>query len=357
MPPLVPAAPPAAAPASVEALVSENERVRRARLRLIWTIIAIVVALHVVGGIVAGIVVVARYIFPPPATFEVKRDIRLPAKQREHRMNMAAFDAMTPKPSFTDKMQAMRPAPITLPELPEVPLDQMLPLDPAAIVSDQVSSLVGTAGLGGGGQGAGGLGGMGTGFSFLGIQSSGRRILLLFDISQSVVNKANRSGMPLSRIKEETLALIDILPSTSRFGIVQFSQNYKPFRQELVPATDSHREAVRQWVANEWTEGGTLGGRGVVTNPRGLIGVLELAARLQPDVVFLISDGSFQWRVRGPIENIPWKEVEAAVKAVEAASPEAKVPFNFVGFEVKPDDRRELRSLAARTGGKFREIK
>ncbi|MCX7868657.1 MAG: VWA domain-containing protein [Terrimicrobiaceae bacterium] len=344
-------------PSSIETLVSESERVRRARIRLIWTIIAIVIGLHIAAGLVAGLVVVARYIFPPPATFEVKRDIRLPAKQREHRMNMAAFDAMTPKPSFTDKMQAMRPAPISLPELPEIPLDQMLPLDPAAIVSDQVSSLVGTAGTGGGGEGSGGLGGAGTGFSFLGIQSSGRRILLLFDISQSVVTKASRSGMPLSKIKEETLALIDTLPSASRFGIIQFSQNFKPFREELVPATGSNREAVRQWVMNEWTESGTLAGRGVVSNPRGLLGVLDFAAKLQPDVVFLITDGSFQWRVNGPIENIPWKDVEAAVKAVEAASSEAKVPFNFVGFEVKTDDRRELRSLASRTGGKFREIK
>ena len=344
-------------PASIETLVSESEQTRRARRRLIWTIIAIVVGLHLVGGIIAGIVVVARYIFPPPATFEVKRDIRIPAKQREHRMNMAAFDAMTPKPSFTDKMQSMRPAPISLPELPEVPLDQMLPLDPAAIVSDQVSSLVGTAGSGGGGSGSGGLGGTGTGFSFMGIQSGGRRILLLFDVSLSVVNKAKASGMPLSRIKEETLALIDTLPSTSRFGIIQFSQNYKAFREELVPATDPNREAVRSWVANEWIETGALAGRGVVSNPQGFVGVLEFAARLQPDVVFVISDGSFQWRKEGPIANIPWRDLSEAIKAVETASPEARVPFNFIVFQIKPDDKRELRSLASRTGGKFREIK
>jgi len=341
--------------AGIDSVISEGEKTRLSRRRLILTIILVVVGLHVLAGVVAGVLVVARYIFPPPATFVVKKDIRLPAKQREHKMNMAAFDAMTPKPSFNDKMQSMRPAPFSLPELPNVPLDQMLPLDPSAIVSDQVSSLVGTAGLGGGGQGAGGLGGSGTGFSFMGVQSTGKRILLLFDISSSVANKAASSGMPLSRIKEETLTLIDSLPSSSRFGIIQFSQNYKPFRSELVPATDPNRQAVREWIGKEWVETGTLSGSGVVSNPKGLVGVLELAAKMQPDVVFLISDCSFQWRPDGKIGTIPWKEVQNAAKAL-GSSEGGKCKINLVGFQVKPDDRSEARSVASRSGGKFREI-
>lgn len=342
--------------AGIESLMSEGAQARSGRRKMILAIILIVLGLHVLGGIVAGVFVIARYIFPPPATFVVKKDIRLPAKQREHKMNMAAFDAMTPKPSFNDKMQSMRPAPFSLPELPNVPLDQMLPLDPSAIVSDQVSSLVGTAGLGGGGQGAGGLGGTGTGFSFMGVQSTGKRILLLFDVSSSVTNKAAASGMPLSRIQEETLTLIDSLPSSSRFGIIQFSQNYKPFGTELVPATDPNRQAVREWVQNQWVESGSLSGSGVVSNPKGLIGVLELAAKMQPDVVFLISDCSFQWRPEGNIGTIPWRDVQAAARAVSSDASE-KCPINIIGFQVKPSDRSDARAVASRSGGKFREIK
>jgi hypothetical protein len=190
----------------------------------------------------------------------------------------------------------------------------------------------------------------------MGIRASGKRILLLFDVSQSVANKASKSGMPLSRIKEETLALLDTLPSSSRFGIIQFSQNYKPFRTELLPANDPNREAVREWVAREWVETGTLSGSGVTSNPKGLVGVLELAAKMQPDVVFIISDGSFQWRPEGAIGDIPWEEVSDALKGLDARA-DNKVRVHVVAFQVDPDDKAELRRLVGRTGGKLREIK
>jgi hypothetical protein len=336
----------------IEGFLSEGERTRRKRRKLILSILLIAVGLHVAAGLVAGVFVVARYIFPPPANFVVKKDIRLPAKQREHKMNMAAFDAMTPKPTFNDKMQSMQPAAFALPELPKLPMDQMLPLDPAAIVSDQVSSLVGTAGLGGGGEGAGGLGGTGTGFSFLGIQSAGKRILLLFDISSSVVNKAAASGMPVSRIKEEAMDLISKLPASSRFGIILFTQNYKVFQEELVPATDANRAAVKDWIESQWTEAGTLSGG--VSNPQGFIGVAELAAKMQPDVAFLVSDGSFQARTSGTIANIPWDDLKKAVTGPLQSS--GKCPLNFVGFQMKPKDKKEMQSIVRRTGGKLREI-
>ncbi len=339
--------------AGIDSMLSEGEKTKKKRRKMVISIILIVVGLHLAAGVVAGVLVVARYIFPPPATFVVKKDIRLPAKQREHKMNMAAFDAMTPKPTFNDKMQSMRPAPFSLPELPKLPMDQMLPLDPSAIVSDQVSSLVGTAGLGGGGDGSGGLGGTGTGFSFMGIQSSGKRILLMFDISGSVVNKAAGSGMPISRIKEEALDLISKLPASSRFGIVIFTQNYKVFQDELVPATDANRAAVKDWIETKWTEAGTLSGG--VTNPKGFVGVAELAAKMQPDVAFLVSDGSFQNRTSGNIANIPWDEIKEAVTGPLQTA--GKCQLNFIGFQMKPTDKREMQAIVRRTGGKLREIK
>ena len=341
---------------AVETFLSEDALLKQRRKRLIITIIIAVIGIHVAGGIIAGVIVVAKYMFPAPANFEVKKDIRLPAKQREHRMNMAAFDAMTPKPTFNDKMQSLRPSAFALPELPKMPMDQMLPLDPSEVVSDQVSSLVGTAGQGAGGGGAGGLGGTGTGLSFFGIQSTGKRILLLFDVSTSVVNKANKAGVPLSKIQEETIALVGKLPISARFGIIQFTQNYKPFNKELLPATDQNREAALKWVKEEWVESGTMGASGkVVSNPRGFAGVLELAAKMQPDVIFLISDGSFQWKSSGQIGNIPWPELETIAKGSLQGTEGCNI--HFIGFEMKPDDKREMGSIVRKSGGKLREIK
>ncbi|HEY5792826.1 MAG TPA: hypothetical protein VIS74_05970 [Chthoniobacterales bacterium] len=331
---------------------------RKARIKkMILTVILISVGIHVLGGIVAGFWIVAKYFSNPPAEFKVVKDIRIPARQREHSMNMAALDSLAPKPSFNDKMQSLRPTAFALPELPKVPMDQMLPLDPSAIVSDAVSSLVGAGGLGGGGGGGlGGMGGTGTGFSFFGIQSNAKRILLLFDVSGSVVNKANKAGIPLSKIKEETLNTINGLTPNSRFGMIQFTQNYKPFQAELVPATDRNKQAAKTWVEQEWVESGSMGAGGkVVSNARGFLGVLEWAAQARPDVIFVISDASFQWKPGGQIANIPWKELQDfATGSLQGAE---GCPIHFIGFEMKPGDRREAGILARRTQGKVRELK
>lgn len=333
---------------------SQKKRLRR----LIITIILVSIGIHLVAGIVAGVVIVARYFSDPPAEFKAVRDIRLPAKQREHKMNMASFDGMAPKPSFNDKMQSIRPTAFALPELPKMDMDQMLPLDPSEIVSDQVSSLAGSGGLGNGlgtgGSGGGGFGG--TGMSFFGIQSTGKRILLLFDVSTSVVNKAAKAGVPLSKIQEETAALIGKLPVSARFGIIQFTQNYKPFNKELLPATDQNRAAAQEWIKTEWVETGTMGASGKVqSNPRGLAGVLELASQMQPDVIFLISDASFQWKPSGPIENIPWKEIEKITSGPLQGTEGCKI--HFIGFEMDPEDKREIGAIIRKSGGKIREMK
>lgn len=347
----------------------ENPQAQRKRFRhIVIAVILISIGIHVVAGIVAGAVIVARYLTEPPAEFKAKRDIRLPAKQREHRMNMASLDGMAPKPSFNDKMQSIRPTAFALPELPKMDVGQMLPLDPGEIVSDQVSSLVGSGGLGNG-LGTGGLGGggLGTGMSFFGIQSTGKRILLIFDVSTSVVHKANTAGVPLSKIKEETADLIRKLPITARFGIIQFTRNYKPFNSELVPATDQNRADALEWIDSEWVESGMMPASGkVVRNPQGLVGVLQLAAKMQPDVIFLISDASFQWTPPGDEKaakksggsfggKIPWKEIETITQGPLQGPGGCKI--HLIGFEMKPDDKRAIGSIVRKSGGQIREIK
>lgn len=324
--------------------------------KIIITILLISIGAHVAVGFIAGVVVVARYFFPPPAVFTAAKDIRLPAKKREHKMNMAALDAIAPKPSFSDRMQSTRPTAFSLPAVPELPLDQMLPLDPSQIIADQVSSLSTSEAMGAGaGSAATGSGGFGKGMSFLGIQSDGQRILLIFDVSTSVKTKAEKAGVPLAKIKLETIELIKKLPITSRFGIVQFSRNYKPFSEELVPATNSNRDAATAWVENEWVESGMIpsSGKGI-SSPNGVLGVLELAAKMKPDVVFLISDGSFQSSLHP--QGIPWNDFKKSADSVKDASDDA-CRFNFITFEASEEDTKELKRISNRTGGKTIELK
>jgi hypothetical protein len=100
---------------SVSAISSEEIARLQHRRRIILTVVLVSVGIHVFAAIVAGIVIVARYLAEPPAEFKVTKDVRIPAEEREHKMNMAAFDGMAPKPSFTDKLQSLRPAAFALP--------------------------------------------------------------------------------------------------------------------------------------------------------------------------------------------------------------------------------------------------
>jgi len=196
--------------------------------------------------------------------------------------------------------------------------------------------------------------------SFFGIQAQGQRILLLFDVSSSVVNKANAAGIPLERIQEETLKLIGGLPINAQFSIIQFTGNYMPFTEELIAATPGNKDLAKQWVQEKWVTSGAMSAAtsGVVSNLHGVVGVLERSVAMRPDVIFLISDASFQWRPAGAggLGNIPYEEIRKAVKQLEEG-PQGKIPLHFIAFEPKPDDEKEWSRIVRGTGGEFRELK
>jgi len=336
---------------------------RKARFKkLFWTVFVAVIALHVVAGLIAGAIVVARILLKPEATFEAPKDVRMPAKEREQKLNMAQFDSLAPKPSFNDKLQSLKPAPFALPELPKVPMDQMLPLDPSAIVSDQVSSMVGASGLGSGtGQGGTGMGGTGAGFSFLGVQTNAKRVLILYDISSSVVKAAERANYSMDRIATETKELLSKIGVNTRFGLGQFARNYAFFNSELLPATDQNRAAANEWF-DKWFAGdkGTMkpSTPNTVMGAPGFIKLMEAAFKMQPDVIFVISDASFE---RGSAESgaqIPFDELRDALRTLQKGMPEP-VKINFIGVGMKPKNESGMRQALGGNngGGKFRELR
>jgi hypothetical protein len=341
--------------ASVETLLSESDIQKKRRRQLIISIIIGVVVLHVGAGVVAGIFVVAKYIFPPPANFVVKKDVRLPAKKREHKMNMASLDAAAPKPTFSDRMQSTRPTAFSLPEMPQIPLDQAVPLDPSQLVADNVSSLAAADGIGTGGVGSAGSAGFGgKGISFLGVESTGQRILLMIDISGTVMNKAAKAGVPPEKLREELVNLIKNLPITSRFSIIQYAGNYKPFNTELVPASQPNKTLATEWIQNEWVTGGIQVSKKTVASPSGFVGVLGAAAAMKPDAVFIITDGSYKSKVYP--KGIPWEDIrKAAAQVVDADGKPAKI--NVIAFEAGDEDLKELRRMANTSKGNIREMK
>ena len=266
---------------------------------------------------------------------------------------------MAAKPTFNDKLVSTRPIDFALPEMPQVNLDQMLPLDPSELISDQVHGLVGRAALGSGlGQGMTGGRGTGDGMTFFGVKAQGDRILLLFDVSASVVNKADAAGIPLERIQKETIQLIEGLPISSQFSLIQFTGNYMAFTDELIAATPANKKLAVTWVEEEWETSGSMSSasKGVTQNLTGVVGIIEKSITMRPDVIFLISDASFQWRPTGGFANIPYDEIKDAVERIEEEL-RADVPIHFLAFEPKDDDAKEWSRIVRKTGGEFKELK
>ncbi len=350
--------PTAPKPKKVKRKPTGEERVNSGRKAMITSVIVGSIVVHLIALAIFGIWTVAKYYTRPEARFEVKKKVvKIPPKPPEHKMNVAKHEAMAPKPVFNDKLVSTRPADFALPELPQVNLDQMLPLDPSELISDQVNGLVGSAALGSGlGSGFGGGGGSGNGMSFFGVKSNGDRIVLLFDVSSSVVNKADKAGVPLERIQEETLKLIEGLPISAQFSMIQFTQNYKPFTTELLAATPGNKKLAQDWVKDKWVTSGTMSGNGVVSTDRGLVEVLEKAFAMRPNVIFLISDASFQWRATGGNTDIPYTELRKVIDDLQDTLPR-EAPINFIGFAPDDEDVKEWKRILRRSDGEFRELK
>lgn len=138
---------------------------RRKRIRkLIILVLLVSIGIHVVAGIGAGIWVIARYLTQPKAQFVVQKQVQMNPQDREHRMAMDQTASLRPKPVYNNRIQSLRPSALALPELPQVPMETIVPLDTEALVTDSVEG-VGRSGQGNGSQGGffGGSGNPGNG--------------------------------------------------------------------------------------------------------------------------------------------------------------------------------------------------
>lgn len=339
------------------------------RKRIIISVIGFAVAIHLVAALIAGVVIVAKYLIQPPATFVVKRDLRMPVNEREHRMNMAEFDALTPKPSLEEKIASLRPTEFALPDVPEVPFDQMLPLDPAEIVSDQVASMVGAEGLGTAGLGSDGLDGHGSGMSFFGIKDSGRSVLIMVDVSNSMFTRTGdargskrlKAGREQSfqTIRDEAAKLIEGLGINSRFGIIKWGGGAYSWKHELVPATDANKQEAARWLQDkvDFGKGKPKDGRPGGTRHDY---ALEKAFKLEPEVIYMLTDGNATAsQKRGGLQTIDPEDIwKVAAEGQKTLSHKARLHvIYYVTGADKDDERKMLRTLASRNGGKFRQVK
>ena len=347
---------------------------RLRRRRVIISVIIASVALHFIGAILAGIWIVARFILATPTTFEVKKQIRIAAEEREHRMNMAEFDAARPKPSFTDKMSTARPTDFSLPDLPSLPIDTAATIDPSDIVSDQLAALAGAGA--GAGSGSGG-GGRGSAVSFFGVSDMATRVAIVMDVSDTMFD---RQPGKFSAVKEEAAKLVQGLGINTLFNIIIYEGGSVAMFPDMQPATDANKQKAAEWIQRvdggrdkrgmsyrgAYSKMGTglYEGGGTRTDT-----AMKQALSMRPSTIFLITDGEMSRRggpggdTQGDKDkgggNIDERELLSIIaegqKPLE--TPARIHVIHFLTKAARDEEEKTLRGVARRNDGRFRQVK
>lgn len=209
-----------------------------------------------------------------------------------------------------DELEPAAPDTVTLNELS---LDDILGRETGEVGMDEQAGLI----LGSGG-GAGGTA------SFFGLEAKGKRFIYVVDYSGSM------TGLKLRRAKQEISRSLYTLGENMEFFIIFYNHSYLTMPGEnLVKATHINKQRYVAWLME--VEGG---GR---TDPTG---AMMKALSMEPDAVWLLSDGKFN---------------PEACEVIRRANQYRKVRINTIAYH---DDvgEAQLRLLARQNYGQYRFV-
>ncbi|MCA8998988.1 MAG: VWA domain-containing protein [Planctomycetaceae bacterium] len=216
-----------------------------------------------------------------------------------------------------------------------VPL-AMSPTGVAAGILTEKVALRPSLASGGGGEGTAGTENTGIGASgkgagcFFGINAEQESVVFVVDCSKSMNHPyPGEAKTRFGRVKVELVRTIGQMTEANKFFMVFFNTQALPMPSDrLVEATPGMQQFYLRWMAQFRAEGRT--------DP---MDALLLALRLNPSVIYFLTDGDFDYRV---------------VPAVTAANRRGTV-IHTIGFG---DDRGEkfLREIATRNRGTYKFI-
>lgn len=261
-----------------------------ARKKSLWVSVVQAFVVIVVLLLAARFVTVLVLSFKEDPDFSAPKTIYLPQRQLEHQMAVSEFQNAAATPATIPQLTTENLL-ATVPALPVVPDVDFTPVETDTLASES-DALFGQSGLMGA---LGALSSQASSVSFLGITEQASRFVIVMDISGSVVNSAETAGIDFNIIRNEAKRLIDNLNANTLFGFVQHSRRFDSFQTALVAATLPNKERANQWLDQRFRTDG-VSGRGWQVGPDGSDGILPILRfvfSMQPDVIFLISDGGY----------------------------------------------------------------
>jgi hypothetical protein len=194
-------------------------------------------------------------------------------------------------------------------------------------LADVVGATIGQRGAPTDGDASGGAGGGGHKASFFGVGAQGQRIVYVVDASASMNHPYLGEGKTrIGQMKLELAKSILSLTEEQRFFIIFFNEHPIPMPATgMEPADGQNQQRYLNWVASVPAIG--------LTDPRP---ALSMALDLRPDVVYLLTDGTFPRDVQGDLNSL--RQTAAELNTIAIGDPKAE---------------KSLKSLALRNGGRF----
>jgi len=313
--------------------------------------------------VIALILLCARFVtvlvtsFREEPAFTAPKTIYLPQRELEHQMEVTEFQNAAATPATipaltTESLLANMPA------LPQIPNVDFTPVENEVMVSS--GALFGESGLMGA---LGAISSQASSVSFLGITEEAARFVIIVDVSDSFVAAVEAAGMDFNAIKEESEKLINNLNANTLFGFIQHVRAYDTFQDDLIPATVSNKGIALKWLDKKLKKIGENSAviPSVNGHENGILTVLDFAFKMQPDVIFLISDGGyFSKRENGSTGPVPLGDVLKLISSLQKELPsDARIHAIHFPDPRKRDDGRigsGMRRIADRNDGQYRRI-
>lgn len=300
---------------------------------------------------VAVFVVVLAPEAKPNSAFVVKKKLYLPQKELEHKVALAAFQNATASPMQIGRISTAALIPNSMPALPDLPKSAFNPIERNPI-GLQSEALLGQSKL------LGALNGAkikSSSTSLFGIEDQGQRILILFDNSSTVWNKASAAGITNDAFVSELSGLVDRLNANTLFGLVPFARKVGTFRDYMIAATARNKSSAKRWIVENIRSNRKKTQLAFAEN--GIQGALTVAFQMEPDVIFIISDGDFQRSKTSKVSagDVPWDDVEKTLRSL-IREYGIKPRIHFVGFQVESEDTEAIKKITRRYGGEFKSF-
>ena len=188
------------------------------------------------------------------------------------------------------------------------------------------------SGLGGSGSGTGSGTGSETTVKVFNLEGTGRKFAFVFDRSDSMRDPASK----IRTSKAELLQSLDSLQNVHQLLIVFYNEEPRIYPQtgNLIYATDDNKEAAKRFIQSIVPGGGT-------DHEKALIA----AAKQNPDVIFLLTDGEAKDDLTEPQLN-----------RISRASGKAQINVIQFGFGPEPRNRNYLKDLASQNLGQYSYI-